>query len=84
MSILQTLSPRRWVLRRRAVEEAREAITRFYNVPYLRELTVRERHGILILEERGLLERDEGFASELHWHLTDRGRDWLYKDTRRY
>lgn len=54
---------------------------RCYHVPYLRELNSREHHGIILLERDGVVERDEGLSGELHWHLTEKGRQTLLRGT---
>jgi hypothetical protein len=54
----------RWLQRR----AARQAIERCWQVPYLHELNRREHHGMVLLEERGEVVRDEG-GMRLHWHV---------------
>lgn len=60
----------RWLQRR----AARRAIYRCYGVPYLRELNRREHHGMLLLERRGEIVRDD-LGPRLHWHLHPDGRE---------
>lgn len=54
----------KWLQRR----AARAAIERCYGVPYLAELNRREHHGMLQLEQRREVVRDEG-GLRLHWHV---------------
>ena len=53
---------------------ARRAFGRCYGVPYLRELSRREHHGMLLLECDGMAERDDGPVGGLHWHWASHAR----------
>lgn len=61
-----------WPLSWWKMRAARRAIVRCHGVPYLRELSRREHHGMLLLEGRGEVYVDDGdvhFGGGLHWHV---------------
>lgn len=57
-----------WPRSRIAIGAARKAFIRCKGVPYLSELNRREHLGMLLMEDRGEIIRDEG-VSGLHWHV---------------
>lgn len=76
MVLRMTPGNRFWLFTLGERRAARKAIDRCYGIPRLKELSKREHHGMLLLEQAGIVHRDEGFSG-LHWHLTERGRRWL-------